>query len=154
MRRYWHCFPYAVMASTRKVAILIQRTILLLLFGSAVNGQIFRMECRRDTLMKVTDRDKKLIGAVIAEVRVSSLPYCVKSCLNDSRCNSINHKRIEATPQGSNCELLSANRTSEGTALTDAFGWLHYEPVVQVSSRTFFKGFMNWPDSHTVLLMW
>ena len=121
------------MASTREMVTMLHHTILLLLVSSVVDGQIFRMECRRDTLMKVTDRDKKLTGAVVAELRVSTLPYCVKSCLNDSRCSSINYNHNTATLQGNNCELLNANRTSEGTALTGAVGWHHYEPVAQVS---------------------
>ena len=81
--------------------------------------------------MKATDRDKKLTG-VILEVRVSALPHCVRGCINESMCSSINYKKVTNTMQENNCELLNTNRTSEGANLISAPGWLHYEPTVQV----------------------
>ena len=84
--------------------------------------------------MKATDRDKKLTG-VILEVRVSALPHCVRGCINESMCSSINYKKVTTTTQENNCELLNTNRTSEGANLISSPGWLHYEPTVQVCSR-------------------
>ena len=84
--------------------------------------------------MKVTDRDKKLTG-VILEARASSLPHCVRGCMNESMCSSINYKKVTNTMQENNCELLNTNRTSEGANLISAPGWLHYEPTVQVCTR-------------------
>jgi len=84
--------------------------------------------------MKVTDRDKKLTG-VILEARASSLPHCVRGCMNESMCSSINYNKVTNTMQENNCELLNTNRTSEGANLISSPGWLHYEPTVQVSPR-------------------
>ena len=81
--------------------------------------------------MKVTDRDKKLTG-VIKEAHTSSLPHCVRGCINESLCNSINYKRVTTNAQGNNCELLNTNIKSQGAYLIAAPGWLHYEPTVQV----------------------
>ena len=88
--------------------------------------------------MKATDRDKKLTG-VILEVRASALPHCVRGCINESMCSSINYKKVTTTTQESNCELLNTNRASEGANLISSPGWLHYEPIVQVCCRIDFS---------------
>ena len=121
------------MAFARRVQIILRHALPLFIFVLVADAQIYRNECRRDAIMKVTDRDKKLTG-VILQVRASALPHCVRGCINESMCSSINYKKFATTTQGNNCELLNTNRTSEGANLIAAPGWLHYEPTVQVCS--------------------
>ena len=122
------------MVFARRLQIFLRHAFPLLIFVFVADAQIYRNEYRRDAIMKATDRDKKLTG-VILQVRASALPHCVRGCINESMCSSINYKKVTTTTQGNNCELLNTNRTSEGANLIAAPGWLHYEPTVQVSSR-------------------
>ena len=119
------------MASACRLQIILRNAILLFILQFVADAQIYRSECRRDAILKVTDRDKKLTG-VIRNVNASDLPHCVRGCINESLCNSINYKKVTTNAQGNNCELLHTNRKSQGASLVDAPGWLHYEPTVQV----------------------
>ena len=130
--------PRGIMAFVRRLQIILRHAILLFIFALVADAQIYRNKCRRDAIMKVTDRDKKLTG-VIFQVRASALPHCVRGCINESMCSSINYKKVTTTTQGTNCELLNTNRTSEGANLIAAPGWLHYEPTAQVCTRVHFS---------------
>ena len=102
---------------------------------SSREARIFRSSCRRDTLMKSTDRDKKLTGTaqdIISENHVAGARYCVRLCTKELGCVSVNFKVTGSSEQEINCQLLRFAK-SEG-ALTGVPGWRHYEPVFHVNS--------------------
>ena len=97
---------------------------------------IYRSECRKDTLMKATDRDKKLTATtanIISKLHEKSVSLCTIKCVKHERCLSINYKKNFANKEEKNCELLDVNKTSSSVTLSNENGWIHYEPVIQVS---------------------
>ena len=97
---------------------------------------IHRSRCRKDTLMKATDRDKKLTATasnIISRLHEKSLSLCTMKCVKNERCVSINYKKSFANGEEKNCELLDLNKTSSSVTLSNENGWIHYEPVIQVS---------------------
>ena len=103
----------------------------LAICSTLCGGQVFRTACRRDTMMKATDRDKKMTG-LVAELNVAAVRYCVKGCTSNQNCLSINYQAVTTTPDEKNCQLLNLTKNSEGSSFTNATGWVHYEPVLQV----------------------
>ena len=98
---------------------------------------IHRSECRRDTLMKATDRDKKLTGTasnIISQLHEKRLSHCIMKCVRHYRCVSANYKKSFTGEQEKNCELLEVNKKSSSVTLSNENGWIHYEPVTQVST--------------------
>eukprot|EP00112_Aurelia_sp_Birch-Aquarium-sp1_P024171 Seg750.16 transcript_id=Seg750.16/GoldUCD/mRNA.D3Y31 product=Fibropellin-1 protein_id=Seg750.16/GoldUCD/D3Y31 len=97
-----------------------------------------KSECRRDTLMKATDREKRLTRTasnIISELHVKSLSHCTLNCVRHDRCVSTNYKKSFVSEQEKNCELLDVNKTLSSVTLSTANGWVHYEPVSQTGPR-------------------
>ncbi|XP_065069653.1 uncharacterized protein LOC135694729 [Rhopilema esculentum] len=100
-------------------------------------SQIFRSACRRDALMKVTDRESKLVRNsfdIIESSPANTLPKCVVKCMRNSNCKSINFKKVFLTNEN-NCEVLGITKSSTSSSIASTSGWIHYEPVVQVGPR-------------------
>lgn len=109
--------------------------ILTASFSMLVNAQVFRSACRRDVLMKMTDRNKKLVNTerdIISKKQVENVRFCVKDCNSESKCLSINFMQNGTTADEKNCHLLNITKANEVTTLAIAEGWVHYEPVTQV----------------------
>ena len=122
-------------SATFKAAVL-----LLVSYVVSVEAQVFRSACRRDALMKLTDRNVTLTGTaydIISRSRVSGVRSCVKLCLKENKCLSINYREVASTAQGNNCQLLNLTKAIEGASLTNVTGWMHYEPMNQVYSLIF-----------------
>ena len=84
--------------------------------------------------MKVTDRGKRLertASDVISSVNSPSLPFCVRSCTREERCTSINYK-VTSTVGEKNCQILAISKSTASTKMSNATGWIHYEPITQV----------------------
>ena len=116
--------------------------LLILLTLSTINlhANVYRSSCRKDVLMKVTDRDKKLVGStsnVLLSSHVKSLSLCTKKCVDVSLCRSQNYKISVSGGNEINCQLLDVNKSSVGVSLSSAAEWVHYEPVYQVSCVSF-----------------
>ena len=110
--------------------------VLWISWFSSREARIFRSSCRRDTLMKSTDRDKKLTGTaqdIISENRVAGARYCVRLCTKELSCVSVNFKVTRSSEQEINCQLLRITKSEGEGTLTGASGWRHYEPVFQVN---------------------
>ena len=108
---------------------------------------IHRSRCRKDTLMKATDRDKKLTATasnIISKLHEKSLSVCTMKCVKNERCVSINYKKSFANGEEKNCELLDVNKTSSSVTLSNENGWIHYEPVIQVSEVHSYTTFLSW----------
>ncbi|XP_065070368.1 sperm receptor for egg jelly-like [Rhopilema esculentum] len=100
--------------------------------------KIHRSSCRRDVLMKATDRDKKLTGTAqntILEIHADRLSLCAKRCTGAEKCMTINYKKFPASLQENNCQLLDISKANQSISLTNASGWIHYEQVAQASPR-------------------
>ena len=115
--------------------------ILFSLFHSFQPSEgIFRSVCRRDSLMKVTERDKQLVRTpqdIISEQYADSLPICVRSCTKEEHCRSINYK-AKSLPNEKNCQLLAITKSNASSVATNALGWIHYEHVSQVLCSVLF----------------
>ena len=96
-------------------------------FGSDGEYEIYKSDCRRNALFKVTDRDKKVNDGLEKTLYVEYLVECLKDCLENHNCLSFNYK---ASKENSQCELLSSTLIKGGT-LVEAAGWNHYEPAPQ-----------------------
>ena len=124
--------------SIRPLAILYTG-LFLVLYHSLVNSQIYRSSCRRDALMKATDRGKKLVGTasdIVSKLQSKDVRFCVKACSNETQCKTINFKNAFLSVQEDNCELLKITKDSTGPTLNQASDWIHYEPATQVCNST------------------
>ena len=89
--------------------------------------------------MKAVGQNKMLTRTpsdVLSQNRVDGLRYCVKLCIGTNDCLSINYKNQPTTEQSLNCQLLKFTSANESVRLSEAFGWVHYEPVLQVCLKT------------------
>ena len=104
------------------------------LLSSAIAYGVHRLQCRKDVLFKLTDRDKKLTGQennIIQQSKEFTLSHCAKKCLDMSKCTTINFKKWnQGLSQEENCQLLNILKVN-GSMMTSK-GWNHYEPVKQV----------------------
>eukprot|EP00794_Sanderia_malayensis_P015802 gene15802-17395_t len=98
--------------------------------------KIFRSNCRRDGLFKVTDRNSILSGAssanVVSATYKATPRECVRECLKILQCRSINFKEQSSTTSVSNCQLLDIDKTNSSVVVKNTAefsGWKHYEPV-------------------------
>ena len=97
-----------------------------------VIGNMYRSECRRDALLVATDRDKVLsqnVGGVLQTITNTTLPICAKQCSGHNQCLSLNFKKAAT----SECEILGFNKTTAGAVIENKPGWIHYEPINQVT---------------------
>eukprot|EP00795_Rhopilema_esculentum_P011500 gene11500-21717_t len=118
-------------------AITVLFSILICAKSQSIE-KIHRSSCRRDVLMKATDRDKKLTGTAqntILEIHAEKLSLCAKRCTGAEKCMTINYKRFPASLQENNCQLLDISKANQSVSLTNAAGWIHYEQVAQVGPR-------------------
>ena len=108
-------------------------TIFAWSLDGADNYEIYRDQCRKEALFKITDRNVKINGGLIQTVHANSLAYCLKNCVDASACKTFNFKPTSVTTE-LNCELLSATRVDSGMTSINSLGWKHYEPVQQTVS--------------------
>ena len=117
---------------------------------SSSNGSEYgfhRTVCRREVLFKLTVRGKKLAEAasnIIQQRKEATLSGCVKGCLENAGCITINYKKLT---QGSaaivNCQLLDIVKANG--SMVENTGWNHYEPIKQVVSSRNGKTLMHKP---------
>ena len=70
---------------------------------------VYRSSCRKDVLMKATDKNKKLVGSasnVISSFHAETLSLCTKKCIDASECKSQNYKKYASEENEINCQLL------------------------------------------------
>ena len=118
-----------------KNSIALSQLLTVFLISNAIYrviGNVYRSECRRDALLVATDRDKVLsqtVGGVLQTITNTTLPLCAKQCTGNNQCQSLNFKKAET----SECETLSFNKTTAGAVIENKPGWIHYEPINQVT---------------------
>ncbi len=97
---------------------------------------VYRSQCRTDVLFKKASTvGKYLAGSgtyVISTQTSATLPACAKGCLKVPACLSINFFK-----NGNKCDLMRISKTSTGARYIPNAGWVHYEPVIQVSQGIF-----------------
>ena len=87
-------------------------------------GEILRLsECNKfDGMFSVVEKNKKLVGAVIASFANKRDFECVGLCMRHLDCKSINHQS-----KNNKCELLSKEKGDSGTTLERHKGWMQVE---------------------------
>ena len=99
---------------------------------------VYRSQCRTDVLFKKASTFGKYLagsGNNLIETQTSTtLPACAKGCLKVPACLSINFFKSE---NGNKCDLMRISKTSTGARYIPNAGWVHYEPVIQVSQGIF-----------------
>ena len=136
----------------------VKSLILFILFYMCSESScVFRSACRRDTLMKATDRDKKLERTaqdIISEIHAASLPLCVKKCTGEQNCRSVNYKKAFSSAAEKNCQTLGITKVDASVVLTNAAGWIHYEDVRQVGviRSLFFRSFLLFISKYLFLI--
>ena len=106
--------------------------LMVLVFQNLLAAKVYRSNCRRDVMFKATDRDKKLTlnpQKILSTVSASRLPLCARQCTSTFNCRSINYKRAQAA----NCQILDIDKSNASVVVENAVGWVHYDPVSQVS---------------------
>ena len=104
--------------------------------------EVHRSSCRRDALFKAADRDKKLTGIssnLIFSGHAASLSLCAHKCTSTPPCMTFNYKKKPSSSQDLNCQLLDINRSNSKASLQSSVGWIHYQPVTQVSCLSMFS---------------
>ena len=77
--------------------------------------------------------DKRVTGTEsITPVAASSLSSCMRSCLQMTRCLSLNYNTRQTAIGTKNCELITIKKSDGNALIVSAAGWNHYEPQVQV----------------------
>ena len=129
------------MRATSNIALVILYYIsgpLHTAFSSSSGSEngIHRTACRREVLFKLTDRGKKLAGGannIILQRKEATLSGCVKRCLENDSCITINYKKLhQGSAATENCQLLDIMKSNG--PMVESTGWNHYEPVKQVVS--------------------
>ena len=106
----------------------------LILFAM-INAKIQRLPCRRSSIFKKISDAGKIQDGIINKTKVSSLPHCIRDCLRETKCESINIKKKKNRRGKQLCELL--NVTVNSNVLFDNVNWKHYEPLSSVSISRF-----------------
>eukprot|EP00795_Rhopilema_esculentum_P013206 gene13206-4022_t len=108
--------------------LIKMNTIFLLLSCHiiAVNGvQIYRGNCRKESLFKIGGRGTRLDANIISSKTSSRLSLCAKSCIDEASCKSFNYNVVALI-----CQLLSKDKNDVGAEkLLAVEGWNHYQPV-------------------------
>ena len=87
--------------------------------------QIYRGNCRKESLFKIGGRGTRLDGNIISSKTSSKLSLCAKSCIDETSCKSFNYNVVALI-----CQLLSKDKNDVGVEkLVAAQGWNHYHPV-------------------------
>ena len=97
-----------------------------------VSDKIHRFPCRRSGLFKKISDAGKIQDGIINQTKVESLPHCVRDCLRNTKCESINIKKKKNRRGKQICELLDV--TIHSSALVHNVNWKHYEPLSSVST--------------------
>ena len=107
--------------------------ILLILSAttSIASHKTHRLPCRRSGLFKKIADAGKIQDGIINRTKVESLPHCVRDCLRNTECESINIKKKKYGRGKQLCELL--NVTVHSSVLLHNVNWKHYEPLWSVS---------------------
>eukprot|EP00795_Rhopilema_esculentum_P002210 gene2210-17812_t len=99
---------------------------------------IYRSSCRSAALFKTTNRNQILVGnsgGLISSIRTRNLPSCVRQCIKNPICSSINYKSTPGSNQENNCQLLTINLSSNDAEFSSLVGWIHSEPTSQPGPR-------------------
>ena len=107
------------------------QVILQCLLQRQIAATIHRLECRKDALYKVTDREKALTvtdGSFLSVLNASTLATCAKQCTSHSHGRSFNFKKVGRR----NCQILDIDKKNPRGRVQSAPGWIHYDPVNQV----------------------
>ena len=97
-----------------------------------INDKVHRLPCRRSSIFKKISDAGKIQDGIINKTKVPSLPHCVRDCLRNPKCESINIKKKKNERRKQLCELL--NVTIHSSVLVHNVNWKHYEPLSSVSS--------------------
>ena len=108
-----------------KTLLILSATVLI------ASNKIHRLSCRHFSLLKKISDAGKIQDGIINQTKVESLPYCVRDCLRNTNCASINIKKEKNIRGKQICELL--NVTIHSSALVHTVNWKHYEPLSSVS---------------------
>ena len=102
-----HCFllPYVLVAIT------------------CYKADITRNSCRRDSLFKAVGKNVKLDATALKTVKVQSLAFCAKECLDENTCKSFNYERSTRM-----CAVYATNNATTGSMIAIS-GWKYYEPL-------------------------
>eukprot|EP00112_Aurelia_sp_Birch-Aquarium-sp1_P019496 Seg483.2 transcript_id=Seg483.2/GoldUCD/mRNA.D3Y31 product=Fibropellin-3 protein_id=Seg483.2/GoldUCD/D3Y31 len=98
--------------------------------------RIYRSNCRRDALFKVSRRNEILKlqpSNVLAFKITADLPSCAKNCIDGITCRSFNYKT--ASESSENCQTLDIDKQNTSVTFEASSGWIHYEAVSQVGPR-------------------
>eukprot|EP00795_Rhopilema_esculentum_P013208 gene13208-4024_t len=92
----------------------------------AVNSvQIYRGNCRKESLFKIGGRGTRLDANIISSKTSSRLSLCAKSCIDEASCKSFNYNVVALI-----CQLLSKDKNDVGAEkLLAVEGWNYYQPV-------------------------
>ena len=96
-----------------------------------LSDEIYKLPCRRSGIFKKTGNNQKLLGEIMNVIHVETLPYCIRGCLREANCQSVNVKKIKNKNENFLCELV--NVTIHSGILVNNVSWKHYEPISSVS---------------------
>ena len=90
----------------------------------ASNAEILRLQkCAKfDAMFSVHERNKKLVGSVIAKFDGQEYFECIALCIKFVNCKSINHERKKSI-----CELNSKEKGDAEVSLKKSHGWMQGE---------------------------
>ena len=103
-------------------------------FSPTVRIHIYRSNCRRDALFKVSRRNEilKLQSSNVLALQITpDLPSCAKNCIDRITCRSFNYKT--GSELSENCQTLNIDKQNTSVTFEASSGWIHYEAVSQVS---------------------
>ena len=106
-------------------------------------ADITRNSCRKDGLFKLINGNIRLDATALKTVKVKSLVFCAKECLDTSTCRSFNYKQSTRM-----CVVFASNKATNGSMISSD-GWNYYEPVRKWVSHRYVKS--HWPLQYTYL---
>ena len=98
----------------------------MLIVKNAVCVQFHRSGCRKETVFKIAARNSKLGHSLISSSEVKDISHCVKLCLDNNSCQSVNY--LDDKSNKPTCELLGSVFSGNGS-LISSNGWKFYQPV-------------------------
>ena len=99
--------------------------------------EIYRMNCRKDVLFKLSAVNSKLEAVLISTATQKNLHLCARMCLSKNTCKSFNYNAITKS-----CEILSQNKQEAGAEkLKVASGWKYYQPLIYEVRNYFIQSF-------------
>ena len=116
----------------------IKLSIGVILWQSSESILLYRSQCRKDALFKLTDQNTKVVQNISRNFPAATLSRCARACLGDHTCKSINYSPSTSFSTAEyNCETLATTKyESLQSMITSHNGWNHYEPVnIEVSGN-------------------